>query len=114
MDKYDASICPNSSLWLAMDESKRLTLVQQFLMDNEANLPEDALILHAAVHVVVENKVAMGAELIPQKMAKLSRQGLDRHDLIHVIGASICEDIFDLMTRNKEAFSATPCRGKLH
>lgn len=55
----------------------------------------------------------MGVELIPETIAKLTRQGLNRYEAIHAIGAIISEDIFDLLKGNMEEFSQKNYRRKL-
>ena len=55
----------------------------------------------------------MGVELIPETIAKLIRQGLDRHEAIHAIGAIISEDIFYIMRRELTEFSPKQYRRKL-
>ncbi|PKH88524.1 hypothetical protein [Colwellia sp. Bg11-28] len=55
----------------------------------------------------------MGGDLILETIAKLTRQGLNRHETIHAIGAIISEDIFDVMKGNTEEFSPKKYRRKL-
>jgi hypothetical protein len=53
--------------------------------------------LHAAAHVIVENQVAMGnATVVPVTLARLMREGLDRHDAIHAIGTVLVGIYFDV------------------
>jgi len=49
--------------------------------------------LHASFHVIVENQLAENITIVEQTVAKLMRQGLDRHEAIHAISAIISEDI---------------------
>jgi hypothetical protein len=69
--------------------------------------------IHSSIHVIVENQLAMGVELTPETIAKLTRQGLNRHEAIHVIGEILSEDIFDLVKGNIKEFSPTKYRRKL-
>jgi len=57
-------------------------------MENEAQR------IHAAIHVIVENQLALNVESTKETYNRLERQGLKRHDIIHAIGAVISEDIF--------------------
>lgn len=76
-------------------------------------MTSDALSAHSSIHVIVENQLAMGVELIPATIAKLTRQGLDRHEAIHAIGAIITVDIFDMLKGNIQEFSPSKYRRKL-
>ncbi len=54
--------------------------------------------VHAAIHVVVENQVAMGDELpTKETLDRLMVEGLDRHDAIHAIGSVLSTHLFDLL-----------------
>ncbi len=55
----------------------------------------------------------MGVELIPETIAKLTRQGLDRHEAVHAIGAILSEDLFDMLKGNTKEFSSKKYRRKL-
>ena len=56
--------------------------------------------LHGVVHVVVENQVALGdVTVVPATLARLMREGLDRHDAVHAIGSVLIGIIFDVMTK---------------
>lgn len=113
MDKYNPDQPVNSKNWLALDESIRIELVHDFHSELDLEMADEALSLHSTVHVLVENQLAMGVELIPETIAKLTRQGLNRHEAIHAIGALISEDIFDVLNGNAEEFSQKKYRRKL-
>ena len=53
--------------------------------------------LHAAIHVVVENQTALNERPVPETLEKLMQQGLDRHEAIHAIGAVLSEDMYEIM-----------------
>ena len=112
MENYNPLKHPIPEEWLALDEDERICLVRNF---HEAldETPEDALNLHSMFHVIVENQIAENVDFIPETIAKLIRQGLDRHDAVHAISSIVCEDIFDLMKGNKQEFSAKQYRRKL-
>lgn len=43
--------------------------------------------LHASMHVIIENQVAMGDELpVRRTIERLMGEGLDRHDAVHAVG----------------------------
>jgi len=113
MKKYDPDNSIEASEWLALDEAKQIELVKEFHSELELDMPTDALSVHSSIHVIVENQLAMEVDFIPETIAKLTRQGLDRHEAIHAIGAIISEDIFDVLKGNIEEFSPAKYRRKL-
>lgn len=113
MKKYDPANSIDSQQWLALGEAEQIELVREFHAELEQDMPVEALTVHSSIHVIVENQLAMGVDLIPETIAKLTRQGLDRHEAIHAIGAIISEDIFDLLKGNIKEFSSTKYRRKL-
>jgi len=113
MDIYNPNKIVDAENWLALDEAIRIELVHDFHLNLDLELTEDALRLHSSIHVIVENQLAMEVDLIPETFAKLTRQGLSRHETIHAIGAIISEDIFDLMKGNTKEFSPKKYRRKL-
>jgi len=114
MDNYNPNKSVDPEDWLALDESTRIELVEIFHEEFDHEMPSDALKLHSSFHVIVENQLAMGVALIPETIAKLMRQGLDRHEAIHAIAAIMSEDVFNLMKGNIETFSTTAYRRKLN
>jgi hypothetical protein len=113
MDKYNPDQPVNSKNWLELDEAIRIELVHDFHSELDLEMADEALSLHSTIHVLVENQLAMGVEFIPETIAKLTRQGLNRHEAIHAIGALISEDIFDVLNGNAEEFSQKKYRRKL-
>ena len=113
MQAYKPSISPNPDEWLALDEYERIRLVREFHENHEEELPEDAIQIHSVFHVVVENQFALGVEQIPETIARLIRQGLDRHEAVHAIGAILSEDIYELLKGNKREFPSKQYRRKL-
>jgi hypothetical protein len=73
-------------------------LVIEYHRRARATLPNERL--HAAIHVVVENQVAVGDELpVRRALERLQGEGLDRHEAIHAIGSVLAGHIHDLMKR---------------
>ncbi len=50
--------------------------------------------LHAAIHTIVENQLAMGIPEVRETLDRLLAEGLDRHDALHAIGMVLAELIF--------------------
>ena len=61
--------------------------------------------LHASFHVIIENQLAENITIVVQTVAKLMRQGLDRHEAIHAIAAIISEDVLKVAKGEGEAFT---------
>ena len=113
MEDYNPRYAPNPAEWLAIQESERIDMVIFFHDEVEEALPEDGKTLHSLVHVVVENQIALGVEPVGNTIARLSRQGLSRHEAIHAVGAILSEDIYDLMKNGQEAINQTRYRRRL-
>jgi hypothetical protein len=113
MKEYDPFKPIDPEEWLELDEAERIELVRGFHENLEDEMPDDALSIHSSVHVVVENQLAMGVEFVPETIAKLTRQGLDRHEAIHAIGAIVSEDLFNMVKGNIQEFSPKKYRRKL-
>jgi hypothetical protein len=67
---------------------------------NRISLPNHRL--HAAIHVIVENQIALGEEVVVEALDRLRRQGLSRHDAIHAIGMVLNEHIFNVLKSGGE------------
>ncbi len=97
MERYDPLVAPDPVEWLETDESDRIVMVEEYHAAAGAELEEGAETLHAVIHVIVENRIAMDSEPVPAVLKKLMRQGLDRHDAIHAIGAVVSGEIYDML-----------------
>ena len=86
-----------SDAWIALDESERMRLVARYHRRQRIRLPNETI--HAAVHVIVENQVALG-DAFPVKavLFRLMNEGLDRHEAIHAIGSVLSEKLFEVMS----------------
>ncbi|MEN8108777.1 MAG: hypothetical protein ABFS22_12330 [Pseudomonadota bacterium] len=113
MERYEASQSPDPEEWLALDETVRIELVREFHIEAGEEVPEGGEKIHATIHVIIENQLAMGIEPVPSTIAKLTRQGLDRHEAIHAVGAVLSEDMFDLMKGNEESWNPQRYRRRL-
>ena len=100
MTTYDPDTPPNPSEWLDADESLRLDLVTAYhqAMDFAAS----RLRLHAAIHVVVENQIALGEQAVVEAMTRLQKDGLSRHDAVHAIGAVVSEHLFEILRTDND------------
>jgi len=93
---YDPAVSPEPSEWLDLDEAARIERVLAHHAQSDAEL--ENVDMHALMHVVVENQVALGVDPVPDTLERLIREGLDRHEAVHAIGAILAEDIFKLLS----------------
>lgn len=96
IDRYDPEVPPNPAEWLALDEGKRIALVEAYHRDARIPLPRSARSVHAAIHTVVENQLAMDdQEIVRETLQRLLEEGLTRHDALHAVGSVLAELIAD-------------------
>ena len=96
MQKYDPQNAPDPEQWLAMDEQERIDLVRRFHRKAKIKLPNERL--HATIHVIVENQIAMGDEIpVRRVIERLRTEGLNRHDAIHAVGSVLAGRIYETM-----------------
>jgi len=69
--------------------------------------------LHAGIHVVVENQIAMEFEPVPATIAKLIRQGLSLHEAIHAIGPVLSSEIWRLQQQPDSKWDSSSYLRKL-
>lgn len=103
MDSYDPETSRPSADWLQTDEGERIELVSSYHRRKKIDLPNARL--HAVIHVVVENQLAIGEEVVIETLARLQRGGLSRHDALHAIGSVLAADLYELMQESSEATS---------
>lgn len=85
MTSYDPGTPPGPA-WLDIDEADRIGLALEYHRRARVRLPNPTM--HAAIHVVVENQVALGDVLpVGRVLDRLQAEGLDRHEAIHAVGS---------------------------
>ena len=95
MDSYNPDTSPVPTDWLGSDEGERIELVSAYHRRQKIKLPNSQL--HAVIHVVVENQLALGDEMVVKTLARLQGEGLSRHDALHAIGSVLAENLYELM-----------------
>ena len=95
MDSYNPETSPRPMDWLGADEGERIELVSAYHRRQKIKLPNSQL--HAVIHVVVENQLALGEETVVHTLSRLQGEGLSRHDAIHAIGSVLAENLYELM-----------------
>ena len=93
--KYDAMKAPDPAQWLELDEQERLGLVQKYHKLIGDELPN--ALIHAVMHTIVENQLAMADEKVQQTFNRLLAEGLDRHDTLHAIGSVLAKQMWGAM-----------------
>lgn len=84
MYAYDPEHAPLPWEWLALDEQERILLAEEFHRRTGIKLPN--LEAHAAFHAIVENQLAENLASAVRAMARLTAEGLSRHEAVHAIG----------------------------
>jgi Domain of unknown function (DUF1841) len=105
VNSYDPDRSSPAADWLGTDEGERLELVASYHRRNKIRLPNAQL--HAVLHVIVENQLALGEEAVRNTLGRLQSEGLSRHDAVHAIGSVLAEDLYELMRENTDATGNT-------
>jgi hypothetical protein len=114
MIEYDPSVEPPAQEWLALPEEGRIEMVRSFHERHDNDLSEeDQLRMHVGIHVIVENQIAMRYEPVPSTVARLTRQGLERHEAIHAVGAVLSCQIWDAQQNPDAQWESGVYRRKL-
>jgi hypothetical protein len=93
--RHEVSEQPRSEIWLELDETERIDAVTDYHRRTRAQLESPEL--HVVVHVIVENQIALGeATPVPATLGRLMDEGLDRHEVIHAIGAILMSIFHDV------------------
>ncbi|PPQ29689.1 hypothetical protein CCS01_21020 [Rhodopila globiformis] len=95
MDHYNPLHAPDPAEWLELDEQERIGLVADY--HDEAGIDLPNVKVHATMHAIVENQIALGDETpVRLKARQLMAQGLDRHEAIHAIASVLIKHIYDI------------------
>jgi len=98
MNDYDPLTAPEPDTWLALDEQERIALVQSHHQTLGVELESETL--HAVIHAIVENQLAMQDEPVQQALDRLMKEGLDRHDALHAVGSVLAEHLWGTFNEN--------------
>jgi alpha-beta hydrolase superfamily lysophospholipase len=102
--RYDPDHSPNPEQWLALDEQTRIRLAEEHHRAAKIKLPN--LKAHAVFHAIIENQIAENTEPVIRAMARLSTEGLSRHDAIHAIASVLAEHIHELLNAKEDQASS--------
>lgn len=101
---YDASQDIPSRDWLALDEEARVQAVERHHRSlGTAHAPTPRPRLHAALHVVVENQLALGdPPEVASALQRLRREGLSRHDAVHALLGVAAEHVLATLSAGEK------------
>jgi Domain of unknown function (DUF1841) len=93
---YDPAVAPDPAHWLALGEEERLDLALGY--HRRAGIFPPSESMHAAIHVGIENQIALGDELpVRQAVDRLMGEGLDRHEAVHAVGSVLTDQLVEAM-----------------
>ncbi len=95
-DGYDPAEAPDPAAWLALDEGERMILVQDY--HRRAGIELANPNLHATLHVVVENQIALDdPPAVRRAIGRLVTEGgLDRNAALHALAGVLAEYLWTL------------------
>jgi hypothetical protein len=93
--KYHPQKTPAPDRWLGLEEDARISLIQNY--HRRAGVKNPNPRIHAVIHLIVENQIAEGLEVVQETLDRLMAEGLDRHEAIHAIGWVLIEHLSNLM-----------------
>lgn len=100
LTKYDPDRAPDPQRWRAQNEEDLIDIVQRYHRREKIALPNERS--HAAIHVMIENQVALGEETpVPGAIDRLMGEGLSRHDAIHAVGAILITHMTRAVQENR-------------
>lgn len=90
---YDPNRPLPVAVWPTLDEDERLARIEAHHASPQCDhAPAPNPELHATVHLIVENQVALGdATPTAAAIARLCAEGLTRHEAVHAVGSIIAE-----------------------
>jgi hypothetical protein len=103
MTTYDPEVDRQADRWLSTGEADRIAAVEAYHRRQRIRLPRPTL--HATVHTVVENQLALGEQVVIEALARLRLEGLTRHEAVHAIGMMLAEQIYDGLKEQGEGTS---------
>jgi hypothetical protein len=94
--RYDPDRELDVEAWIDLDEGERIVIAEDYHRRARVKVPD--VKVHAIIHTIVENQVALGDEYpVAAKLQHLMDEGLNRHDAVHAIGSVLAEHMFEVM-----------------
>jgi hypothetical protein len=101
VNRYDPDRAPKAEQWLALDEQERIRLAEEHHRRARTKLPN--LKAHALFHAIVENQLAENLEPAVRAVARLTAEGLTRHESVHAIASVVAEHLYALSKGKADA-----------
>ena len=101
VNRYDPKHASDPAEWRALDEQVRIQLAEEHHRVARIKLPN--LKAHAVFHAIVENQLAENLEPVVRAMARLTAEGLSRHDALHAIASVLAEHMHGLLNAKADA-----------
>jgi hypothetical protein len=93
LTRYDPDRAPDPVRWRTQNEMELIEIVQRYHRRERIWLADERV--HAALHVMVENQVALGdATPVGAAVDRLMGEGMSRHDAIHAVGAVLDKHVY--------------------
>ena len=94
--RYNPLEAPDAEQWLALDDGEKTQLVLEYHTRARVEVPNANM--HATLHVIVENQIALGDETLVQlKARQLMAESPDRHQAIHAIASMLIGHLTEAM-----------------
>jgi hypothetical protein len=97
---YDGDSPPDAEVWLALDEGERLACIEEAHARRGWSVGENARV-HAAMHAIVENRLAAKDEPVVAAYDRLRAASVDRHTTIHALASVVATQLFDMTAENR-------------
>ena len=99
MTRYDPLTGPSLDYWRSLSEDEQIEQVLEYHRAARANVPNERI--HASLHVVVENQIALGDETpVADTLERLMAEDLDRHEALHAIASVLARHITQLLQQS--------------
>jgi hypothetical protein len=101
--RYDAERPPDPGTWRASSDGERIAAVEEHHMALRAGHPSTPNArLHATLHVVVENQLALDdPPEVRRALSRLLAGGLGRHDAIHALASVVADATHGALSRKR-------------
>ncbi len=93
---YEVAQPLSAAEWLALSEDERIALVRETHERSKSPVGQSPE-AHAAIHVVVENRLATADEPVVRAYDRLRAAGLDRHVAVHALASVVAQHMMGML-----------------
>ena len=94
---YDPEKAPDPQEWLSLDGHERVRLVTNYHLAARTKIRN--MRAHAALHALVEERIAHGFGPICRTIDRLQKEGLTRHEAIHAVASVLAHSDHELVNK---------------